>query len=37
MNKSGIRLVDIMPTAMKAIGIAATDPMDGKAYDLKIK
>lgn len=37
VNKSGIRLVDLMPTAMKAIGIAATDPMDGKAYDLKIK
>ena len=39
VNKSAMRLVDIMPTILKTMGIKAktiTDPMDGSAYSLKL-
>ncbi|MBE3034092.1 MAG: alkaline phosphatase family protein [Actinobacteria bacterium] len=38
VNKAGFRLVDIMPTILKTMGIKAkaTDPMDGSAYSLKL-
>jgi len=31
------RLVDIMPTVLRTMGIAPTRPMDGEAYNLNIK
>jgi hypothetical protein len=34
VNKSASRLVDVMPTTMIAMGIAPTNPMDGKEYSL---
>ena len=39
VSKSAMRLVDIMPTILKTMGIKAktiTDPMDGSAYSLKL-
>jgi hypothetical protein len=35
-NNAKIRLVDIMPTILKTMGIKATEPMDGSAYSLKL-
>jgi hypothetical protein len=35
-NKTAFRLVDIMPTVMKAMDIAPTERMDGSAYNLKL-
>jgi len=31
------RLVDIMPTILRTMGIARTEPMDGTAYNLPLK
>ena len=38
VDKSGFRLVDMMPTILKTMGIPAkmSDPMDGSAYTLKL-
>ena len=36
VNNAKIRLVDIMPTILKTMGIKATEPMDGMAYSLKL-
>jgi hypothetical protein len=36
-SKAPFRLVDVMPTVLKAMGIEETAPMDGIAYDLPIK
>jgi hypothetical protein len=35
-SKTAFRLVDIMPTTLKAMGIAPTEQMDGSAYKLKL-
>ena len=35
-NKTQFRLVDIMPTVLKAMDIAPTEPMDGTAYSVKL-
>ena len=35
VNRSAFRLIDIMPTIMKTMGIAPTDRMDGSAYTIK--
>ena len=35
-DKSKIRLVDMMPTILKTMGIKATEPMDGSAYTLRL-
>ena len=35
-GKTAFRLVDIMPTTLKAMGIAPTEQMDGSAYNLKL-
>ena len=35
-TKTQFRLVDIMPTVLKAMGITPTDKMDGSAYSLKL-
>ncbi len=35
--KAATRLVDIMPTVMRSMGITPTKAMDGKAYTLKTK
>jgi hypothetical protein len=35
--KTAVRLVDIMPTVMRTMGITPTKAMDGKAYGLKTK
>jgi hypothetical protein len=36
VNNSQIRLVDMMPTIMKAMAITPTNAMDGSAYTLKL-
>jgi arylsulfatase A-like enzyme len=36
VSKESLRLVDIMPTMLEAMGIKATDTMDGMAYSLKL-
>jgi hypothetical protein len=36
VGKTAFRLVDIMPTTLKAMGIAPTEQMDGSAYKLKL-
>jgi hypothetical protein len=36
VGKTAFRLVDIMPTTLKAMGIAPTEQMDGSAYNLKL-
>ncbi len=36
VNNANMRLVDMMPTIMKTMGIKATDAMDGSAYSLKL-
>jgi len=36
VDKAGFRLVDIMPTILRTMGIKATEPMDGSAYALKL-
>ena len=38
VDKSGFRLVDMMPTILKTMGIPAkmTDPMDGSAYTFEL-
>jgi arylsulfatase A-like enzyme len=35
--RSEVRSVDIMPTILRAMGIAATHPMDGTAYELPVR
>jgi len=35
-SKTPLRLVDIMPTMLKALNIKATDTMDGRAYSLTL-
>lgn len=34
VRSSAVRLVDIMPTVMKTMGLTPTKAMDGKAYTL---
>jgi hypothetical protein len=36
VNNAKMRLVDIMPTILKTMGIKATEPMDGMAYSLRL-
>jgi arylsulfatase A-like enzyme len=36
VDKSAFRLVDIMPTVLKTMGMKVTEPMDGSAYTLKL-
>ena len=35
--RAEVRSVDIMPTILRAMGIAATHPMDGTAYELPVQ
>jgi len=36
VNNAKMRLVDMMPTVLKTMGIKATEPMDGMAYSLRL-
>ena len=36
VNKAEMRLVDVVPTLLKTMGIPQTSPTDGRAYELPI-